>query len=120
MADTPLIWMEHDETGNRALLPDIAAWRVRGWAPCDGPPPEPDLLHDPAEDPAGEPVNLDSTPVDAENLPEALHVDEQREQDVPADEATDPRPQPTPVGTDPVPAPKTTKTAAPVPSAEEK
>lgn len=116
MAD--LIWMENEETGGRALLPDVAAWRVRGWAPCDGPPAEEDLLHDPAEDPAGEPVNLDSTPVDGGNLPEAMVTDAQRDRDVPAGEVDDPAPQPTPVGTDPVPAPKTTTTTKTV--AEEK
>lgn len=121
MADASLIWMENEETGGRALLPDVAAWRVRGWKPCDGPPAEEDLLHDPAEDPAGEPVNLDSTPVDGENLPEALHADVQREQDpdVVADPA--PQPAPTPAAAEPAPATKTTKTsAAPVPSVEEK
>lgn len=109
MADASPIWMENSETGGRALLPDVAAWRVRGWKPCDGPPPEEDRLHDPAEEPAGEPVNLDSTPVDGGNLPEALRGDEQRERDVPADAVTDPRPQPTPIGADPVPATKSMK-----------
>jgi hypothetical protein len=111
VADAPLIWQENEETGGRALLPDIAAWRVRGWKPCDGPPAEEDRLHDPAEDPAAEPVNLDSQPVDGENLPEALHADEVREQDVDPDAVTDPRPQPTPVGETPVPATKSMKAA---------
>lgn len=52
-----LIWMEHEQTKHRAQLPDLPHWRGVGWAPCDGPPPEPDLLHDPApEPPAEEPV----------------------------------------------------------------
>jgi hypothetical protein len=41
------IWMEHAETGHRVLLPDLPYWRANGWEPCDGPPPEPDVLHDP-------------------------------------------------------------------------
>jgi hypothetical protein len=48
------IWMEHAETGNRAELPDLPYWRARGWAPTDGPPPEPDLTRDPL--PHAEPV----------------------------------------------------------------
>jgi hypothetical protein len=51
-------WMEHAETGHRAQLPDMPYWRAQGWAPCDGPPPEPDRLHDPAE-----PVLQDPEPV---------------------------------------------------------
>lgn len=47
MSDHP--WMEHAETGHRAQLPDLEYWRAQGWAPCDGPPPEPDRLHDPTE-----------------------------------------------------------------------
>jgi hypothetical protein len=42
-------WMEHEETGHRAQLPDIPYWRGNGWHPCDGPPPEPLLTHDSAE-----------------------------------------------------------------------
>lgn len=90
MADP--IWMEHEETGGRALLPDILFWRGKGWKPADGPPPEPDLLHDPAEPADVDPqVNPDSTPADE---PQA---------------AGDPAPQPTPPGEEPVPAPKTSK-----------
>jgi hypothetical protein len=86
------IWMEHEETGGRALLPDILAWRGKGWKPADGPPPEPDLLHDPAEPADVDPqVNPDSTPAD----------DPQP--------AGEPVPQPTPLGEEPVPAPKTSK-----------
>jgi hypothetical protein len=44
------IWMEHGEHGGRAQLPDIPYWRARGWEPCDGPPPEPDLTRDPEPD----------------------------------------------------------------------
>jgi hypothetical protein len=40
-------WMEHEETGHRAQLPDIGYWRGNGWHPCDGPPPEPVLTRDP-------------------------------------------------------------------------
>jgi hypothetical protein len=40
-------WMEHEETGLRAQLPDIGYWRGNGWHPCDGPPPEPSLTRDP-------------------------------------------------------------------------
>jgi len=36
-------WMQHDQTGHRAQLPDIPYWRANGWNPCDGPPPETDL-----------------------------------------------------------------------------
>jgi hypothetical protein len=39
-------WMEHDKTGHRSQLPDLPYWRANGWSPCDGPPPEPDILHD--------------------------------------------------------------------------
>lgn len=39
-------WMEHEETGHRAKLPDIPFWRGNGWHPCDGPPSEPLLTHD--------------------------------------------------------------------------
>jgi hypothetical protein len=45
------VWMEHGEHGGRAQLPDIPFWRAQGWSPCDGPPPEPDMLHDPAPEP---------------------------------------------------------------------
>lgn len=41
-------WMEHNQTGHRAQLPNIPYWRENGWHPCDGPPPEPDLTHDEA------------------------------------------------------------------------
>jgi len=49
-------WMEHPETGNRAEISNEAAeiWQARGWRPCD-PPPEPDLLHDPAPPAESEP-----------------------------------------------------------------
>lgn len=29
--------MRNEETGGLAQLPDIDAWRARGWAPCDAP-----------------------------------------------------------------------------------
>lgn len=44
---TDHIWMEHNITHGRALLPDLPYWRTIGWEPCDGPPPEPDLTRDP-------------------------------------------------------------------------
>jgi hypothetical protein len=53
-------WMEHEETGHRAQLPDIGYWRGAGWHPCDGPPPEPNLTRDP-EAPA-EPGLSDAQP----------------------------------------------------------
>lgn len=40
-------WMEHEQTGHRAQLPDLPYWRENGWNPVDGPHPEPDTLHDP-------------------------------------------------------------------------
>lgn len=39
--------MKHADHGGIADLPDLPYWRNRGWEPADGPPPEPDLLHDP-------------------------------------------------------------------------
>lgn len=56
--------MENTETGGRALLPDVLYWRNKGWQPTDGPPEEPDLLHDP-QTPEQTNVNLESQPVDA-------------------------------------------------------
>lgn len=45
-------WMRHDVTGHWAQLPDEPYWRAHGWQLADGPPPEPDRLHDqvPEED----------------------------------------------------------------------
>lgn len=43
---TEYLWMEHEEHGGRAVLPDIPYWRAIGWHPCDGPPPEVDLTRD--------------------------------------------------------------------------
>lgn len=84
MADP--IWMEHETTGGYALLPDTLFWRGKGWKPADSPPPEPDLLHDPAEPADVDPqVNPDSTPADD--------------------------PQPAPAAAADVPAPKTSKAA---------
>lgn len=48
-------WMEHEETGHRAQLPDEPYWRAQGWNPVDSPPPEPFLLRDPPdEEPAAD------------------------------------------------------------------
>lgn len=55
------VWMEHEEHHGRALLPDIPYWRANGWAPCDGPPPEPDLTRDPP-DKAEKPTEAPQTP----------------------------------------------------------
>jgi hypothetical protein len=44
-------WMEHDQTGHRAQLPDEPYWRAQGWSPVDGPHPEPDRYHDPEPEP---------------------------------------------------------------------
>lgn len=107
MAD--LIWMEHEETGGKALLPDTLLWRSKGWAPTDKPPSEPDLLHDPEDAPDGTDPRIrpDSTPIDApDNNPDG-------------DNAGDPQPQPTPVGEEPVPAPKTSKAAKAAANVEE-
>lgn len=51
-------WMEHEETGHRAQLPDIGYWRGHGWHPCDGPPPEPNLTRDEPEAPDAEAPGL--------------------------------------------------------------
>jgi hypothetical protein len=56
-------WMEHEETGHRAQLPDIGYWRGNGWHPCDGPPPEPVLTRDTVEP---EPETEDETPAPEE------------------------------------------------------
>lgn len=42
------VWLEHAESGGRALFPPAAAglWRAKGWADCD-PAPEPNRLKDP-------------------------------------------------------------------------
>jgi len=41
------MWMKHKDHEGIADLPDLPYWRAQGWEPADGPPPEPDLLHDP-------------------------------------------------------------------------
>jgi len=53
-AMTEHIWMEHNITHGRALLPDLPYWKAIGWEPCDGPPPEPDLTRDPQPEPEPE------------------------------------------------------------------
>lgn len=40
------VWMEHEITHGRQVLPNIEFWRANGWNPCDGPPPERDLTKD--------------------------------------------------------------------------
>lgn len=45
--------MKHADHEGIADLPDLPYWRNRGWEPADGPPAEPDLLHDPAPETPG-------------------------------------------------------------------
>ena len=38
------IWMQHNEHHGKAEIPTEAAdmWALKGWVPCDPPPPDPD------------------------------------------------------------------------------
>lgn len=54
------VWLEYPDTGGKQQFPEPAAeaWRARGWVNCD-PPPEPDLLHDPADESGGDVVEAE-------------------------------------------------------------
>lgn len=59
------MWMKHAEHGGVADLPDLEYWRANGWEPAAGPPPEPDVLHDPAlHDQPTEQPEATETPAD--------------------------------------------------------
>jgi hypothetical protein len=89
------IWMEHDITHGRQVLPDIEYWRANGWNPCDGPYPEPDLTKDPAppedQPPEDEPEEHED---EDEALPDAVGLSAAPDEEVavtsaPSDEQED-------------------------------
>jgi hypothetical protein len=58
----PHPWMRHAGTGHYAQLPADPYWLAQGWEPADGPPPEPDRLHDPVlQDPETPPEPVGSS-----------------------------------------------------------